>query len=147
MPFHLGETVNGGAEWVTTNPLIFNTIKNPVATSLVITVIVLALVHYACNNEDGGPPRLTTVRLGVWIFITVAALVYLHYHALNKHLRKETENRGIRGVVSSINESAANCYKMGGDPLFTTNLPDNDSASEEEPTLEITPMVLPSKEN
>ena len=72
----LGQVVNGAAEWVCSNGLVYKALRNPVVVALLITVLAMAVVFAICR--PGAASRRdwqTSLRCGFYLFLGVSALV------------------------------------------------------------------------
>lgn len=107
MPFEIGKTINRGAEWLCDSSLIFGTLSNPVCTALLITALALIIIYVIYKESLKGTGWRRGVKAGIWVAIGVSALVFIHYYALERHLRKSHASQGVRDVMASIHHSAA----------------------------------------
>ena len=110
MSFEIGKTINGGAEWLCGSSLIFGTLSNPVFTALLITALALIIIHVMYKDDLEGTGWRRGLKTGIWMAIGVSALVFVHYYALERRLRKGHASQGVRDVMASIHHSA----KTGG---------------------------------
>lgn len=110
MPFEVGQAVNGSAEWVSGSPYVSKVMGNPLTAALVLTVVVLAIVHYVFRHDLEDATWQQKAKAACWIGIASAVITFLHYYVYNRKLRRDAEADNIRGVVNAIHESAA----MGG---------------------------------
>jgi hypothetical protein len=154
MAFEVGETVNRCAEWVCSSPFVYGTLSNPVVTALLITAMALAVIYamYRDDLEDTGW-RLG-VKTAIWLAVGTSALIYAHYYALERRLRKKSSSQGVRDVMASIHHSASTGggYAVrGGDPQALPALQASQSSTWTPPQvsqvtqpLQTTPQVAPA---
>ena len=107
MSFEIGKTINGGAEWLCGSSLIFGTLSNPVFTALLTTALALIIIHVMYKDDLKGTGWRRGLKTGIWLAIGVSALVFIHYYALERRLRKGHASQGVRDVMASIHHSAA----------------------------------------
>jgi hypothetical protein len=101
MPFDLGQTING---WVCSNNIIYNMASNPIITSLLLTAIILVIVYALFNSRDWK----TVTRCGIYIFLTISLIVFVHYYALGRALRSDSAQKDIRDIVGQVTFTGAN---------------------------------------
>jgi len=106
MPFELGGTLRGGAEWTCGRPLFYGVLRNPVFTAALITALALVIVFALYRSELKRSGWQLGVKTGFWVLVATSAVVFVHYYALEKYFNKEHGNRGVREVVGAINASA-----------------------------------------
>jgi hypothetical protein len=107
MAFELGKTINGGAEWVCSSSLVFKTLRNPVFVALLVTALTLIIITVMNKEEMEGLDWRRKLKTCVWVTIGVSALTFVHYYALESHLRRGNSSQDRRDVMASINNSAA----------------------------------------
>ena len=105
MPFEIGEVLNQGAGWIGQSPLVFGIIRNPVFTALLITAFALVIIHamYGWDLKKTGWRR--SFKTGFWLLLSVSALIFVHYYALERHLLDSLAPEGVRNIVRSIHHS------------------------------------------
>jgi hypothetical protein len=106
MSFEIGKTINGGVEWLCGSSLIYRTLSNPVFTALLITAMALITIHVMYKEDLKGTGWRRGLKTGIWLAIGASALVFVHYYALERHLRKGNAAQGVRDVLASIHHSA-----------------------------------------
>jgi len=119
MPFEVGKSFNSGAEWLCGAPLVYGTLRNPVATALLITALALIIVYVVYREDLRGTGWRLGAKSAVWLTFGVSALVFVHYHALGRSLSQGNASQGVRDVVNSIHHSvsAEGGYSvLGGSP-------------------------------
>lgn len=129
MSFEIGKTINGGAEWLCGSSFIFGTLSNPVFTALLITALALIIVHVMYKDDLKGTGWRRGLKTGIWLAIGVSALVFIHYYALERHLRKGHASQGVRDVMASIHHSATT---GGGYSVYSGPAPAAGSYRDEE---------------
>lgn len=107
----VGQVINGAAEWVCGGRFIYGILRNPVVTALLVTVLAMVVI-FAMHRPTCG--WQTAVRGGVYLFLGVSALMYVHYYALGRALRSEDAQKGIRDVVAAVHH-AGGTVVYGGD--------------------------------
>ena len=107
MAFELGKTINGGAEWVCSSSLVFKTLRNPVFVALLVTALTLIIITVMNKEEMEGLDWRRKLKTCVWVTIGVSALTFVHYYALESHLRRGNSSQDRRDVMASIHNSAA----------------------------------------
>lgn len=119
MPFELGSAFNGGAEWVCGSSAVFGILRNPVLTALLITALALIIIYAMFKDEIRQSGWRKGFKAGFWLLIGISALVFVHYYALERSLKKNAASQGIRRVMDSIHHSAAvgGGYSVLGDVL------------------------------
>ena len=118
MSFEIGRTINGGAEWLCASSLVFGTLSNPVITALLITALALIVIYVMYKDELKGTGWRRGLKMGIWMVVGISALVFVHYYALERHLRKGHASQGVRDVMASIHHSAvagSGYSVLGGD--------------------------------
>jgi hypothetical protein len=118
MAFEIGKTFNGGAEWLCNSTLVYGTLRNPVVTALLITALALTIIYVMYKEDLKGSGWRRGAKAGIWLTIGVSALVFAHYYALERSMRKGESSRGVRDTMASIHHSAsaAKGYPvLGGD--------------------------------
>ena len=106
MSFEIGKTFNGGAEWLCGSSLVYGTLRNPVVTALLITALALIIIYVMYKEDLKGTGWRRGVKTGFWVAIGVSALVFVHYYALERSMRKGNASQGVRDVMASIHHSA-----------------------------------------
>ena len=103
--FNLGNAVNNAADWACSAPIIRSVVSNPVFTALLITalaaIVVMALYHYPIKRA--GVKR--GVRALLYVFLIVTAVTFVHHYAVMRIARETTQQKGVRDVFSSIQQS------------------------------------------
>jgi hypothetical protein len=103
--FNLGNAVNNAADWACSAPIIRSVVSNPVFTALLITalaaIVVMALYHYQIKRA--GVKR--GVRALLYVFLIVTAVTFVHHYAVMRIARETTQQKGVRDVFSSIQQS------------------------------------------
>lgn len=103
--FNLGNAVNNAADWACSAPIIRGVVSNPVFTALLITalaaIVVMALYHYQIKRA--GAKR--GVRALLYVFLIVTAVTFVHHYAVMRIARETTQQKGVRDVFSSIQQS------------------------------------------
>ncbi|GFR88140.1 hypothetical protein ElyMa_002510000 [Elysia marginata] len=117
MAFEIGKTLNSGAEWLCGSALIFKTLSNPFFAALLITTLALIIVYGVYKDVIKGTGWRRGLKTGIWMAIGVSALVFIHYYALERFLRKDRASQGVRDVMASIHHSATT---GGGYSVYTT---------------------------
>ena len=107
MPFEVGKSFNSGAEWLCGAPLVYGTLRNPVATALLITALALIIVYVVYREDLRGTGWRLGAKSAVWLTFGVSALVFVHYHALGRSLSQGNASQGVRDVVNSIHHSVS----------------------------------------
>lgn len=147
MSFEIGKTINGGAEWLCGSSLIFGTLRNPVFTALLITALALIIIHGMYKDELKGTGWRRGLKTGIWMALGVSALVFIHYYALERHLRKGHASQGVRDVMASIHHSATT---GGGYAVYAAGSPaaaGGDSAEGASDSEEPSPRVRGRPDN
>ena len=127
--FELGKTFHGAAEWFCSSSLAFKVLRNPVMTSLLITVIALVII-FAFLKVDSTSKRQFRLKTGFWLLMAVSAVTFLHYYALARHLRQSTNQKGVRDIIDSIHLSGTTgggYQVLSGDPNSLDSLDSLDS--------------------
>lgn len=103
--FNLGSAVNNAADWACSAPVIRGVVSNPVFTALLITalaaIVVMTLYHYQIKRA--GVKR--GVRALLYVFFIVTAVIFVHHYAVMRIARDTTQQKGVRDVFSSIQQS------------------------------------------
>jgi hypothetical protein len=107
MAFEIGKTFNGGAEWLCNSTLVYGTLRNPVVTALLITALALTIIYVMYKEDLKGSGWRRGAKAGIWLTIGVSALVFVHYYALERSMRKGESSRGVRDTMASIHHSAS----------------------------------------
>ena len=116
--FEAGESLNRFAQGVCRGGFCRGPLRNPVVTSLLITVLALVIVFAIACPGAGWRVRL---KAGVYTWLAVALLLFLHYYAMREAFGRRAENAGIRAVADNVGDLAT--AKLGGwtEPLFRTD--------------------------
>jgi hypothetical protein len=106
MPFELGATARGGAEWACRRPTLYGVLRNPVFTAALLTALALVIVFALYRTELRKSGWQLGLKTGVWLLIATSAVVYAHYYALGKWLAQEQDQKGVREVVGGVYAAA-----------------------------------------
>lgn len=106
MPFELGATARGGAEWACRRPTLYGVLRNPVFTAALLTALALVIVFALYRSELRKSGWQLGLKTGVWLLIATSAVVYAHYYALGKSLAQEQDQKGVREVVGGVYAAA-----------------------------------------
>jgi uncharacterized membrane protein len=98
----LGESINNGTEWLTQSPLVRQVAGNPIATSLLLTTLVLVIVYAVFRAELSGTPWNRWVKAGFWIAAGTCALTFIHYYVVRGEMENTESKVAIRNLVSSV---------------------------------------------
>jgi hypothetical protein len=99
MGLDLGATINGGAEWMGSSPLLRGLTANPVAVALMLT----ALAYIVFAVVWGAPQTWRqSCRAAVYFFGFAALLTFLHYYTLDREVRAGAGWERAREVVDAV---------------------------------------------
>ena len=109
MTFDIAAATDQCAQWVTRSRLLSGLIRNPFVIALLITAIVFVILYAVL--DVGASSWKSIVRGGLYSFIAVALVVFLHNYIVGCEARSE-----IRGAASaSILQGAE--QNMGAVPV------------------------------
>jgi hypothetical protein len=105
MGFDLSGAINGAAEWFCCAPVVRSVVNNPIFTALLITalafIIIMALYHYPIKRA--GVRR--GLRAGLYVFLAVAAIIFVHHYAVMRSAQQAAAQKGIRDVFAGVEQS------------------------------------------
>lgn len=107
MVLDLHAAFTGGAQYLCSSRLVDRVVKNPIVVALAITALVLVIVCACMGPPSGEDSTKTLTKMGLWVFFGVAAVVFVHYYALRRHLQNETSSEGLRSAAAAVHQSMA----------------------------------------
>jgi hypothetical protein len=117
MPLELGEAVNNAASWVCTAPLVRGIVSNPVFTALLITALVVVVIMALYGTEVRNGAWKRKARLGIYVFMLVTAVVFVHHYAVTATLRSQMSREDVHSQFQSIRMTGgmqgASSYPVG----------------------------------
>jgi uncharacterized membrane protein (UPF0182 family) len=95
--FEVSKAINDFADRLVSVPGIGRIVKNPIYTALLIVVVIMLITMYIFRNAETDDPLFTMVlRGGVYIFIFLTGVIFLHNHVLM------SEFESVRGANEGI---------------------------------------------
>ena len=112
MPFEVGQVVNGAAEWVCGSSIVYGVLRNPIITALLITALAMIIIFTVLNpgKTKNAPRWQTNLRCGIYLFLGISAIMFVHYYALGRSLRSDASQKGIRDVVNQVHFAQGGGY-------------------------------------
>ena len=121
----LGKTFHGGAEWLCSSSLVSGLVRNPIFTALLITVITCIIIFALLSPKTSWRLRLKT---GFWLLLATSLVVFVHYYALERDLKKRNAQTGVRTIVDSIHAAATTGGGYQVSPYFRDDIYDESDA-------------------
>jgi hypothetical protein len=164
MPFEIGNFINGGADRVSGSPFFSGILRNPVFTSLMITVLAMVIIYALFKRELRGTGAPKAVKAGFWLLLGVSAVVFLHYYVVDHSLKKSNRAQLAQDTVSTIYSAEGGFggthYPIleprhggsSGDPEKRSRSPEKQGAppestdGEDDDVLKLVEMRLPDSE-
>lgn len=126
MPFDIGSTVNAAADWLCGSALVKGIANNAIFTALLLTTIVVVIIlgMYYREFRSGGKKKM--IRMTIYLLFFVTAVVFVHHYAVERCIRSDAAQKGLRDVFQGIEQSrqinptsvsvnAPSALIMGGD--------------------------------
>lgn len=113
MPLDISAVINGAGDRICQAPPIKGVISNPILTALIISVFTIILLFIIFDVPGSWQ---VAMRSGLYIFLGVTGLLFLHYHMSRRTLREEMTRNGFQKVVDSVHYSKnldQEKYKVG----------------------------------
>ena len=102
MSFNVGESFEGGARKLCTITPIYSTLKNPIFTALLITVLALVIIFTFCLRDGKVKGWQSKARTGFWLMAAISAVLFVHYYALKKDLTARFKQSGVNDMMDEI---------------------------------------------
>jgi hypothetical protein len=130
MPFELTNSYNKVSQYICQSDFIYNTLKNPVSISLILTVLLMIII-IALVGEDLDYDRREYVRIGVHIFLMSSIVISLHHYAYSKMINDSQKEGGLSKVYNAIGgfQSNPNLDAYPVLPRFDNSIKDIDRSS------------------
>jgi Mn2+/Fe2+ NRAMP family transporter len=105
MPFDVGGAVNAAADWLCGSALVKGIVNNPIFTALLLTAIAIVIIlgMYYREFRSGGKKKM--VRMTIYLLFAVAIVVFVHHYAVERCIRTEAAQKGVRDVFQGIAQS------------------------------------------
>jgi hypothetical protein len=105
MPFDVGSAINSAADWLCGSALVKGIVSNPIFTALLLTsiAIVIILGMYYREFRAGGKKKM--LRMTIYLLGMIAAVVFVHHYAVERCIRTDAAQKGVREVFQGIAES------------------------------------------
>lgn len=101
MPFNINSFINNVSDNVLNSPTVLSIAKNPIMTSLCITMLTFIVILLIFANANDSILTLA-FRAAFWVFVLSCGILFLH----NKILLHECEERNSRAEYSNIIDGA-----------------------------------------
>lgn len=120
MGLDIGELINGFVDTCLSKPYVRSISQNPIYTSLLIVVVMIVIMLFTFRHEKTNESMWAlALRLGIYTFGAVLAVVFLHDKVLLMDMRDQTLNSDVAQTFAPTNLTGSE------ENIIPVTLPDN----------------------